>query len=444
MALRVFISHGSGKDQGKDQCVEDAVSLLVPELKRRGYEVFFDVESLRVGDVWAEELYMELFACDAAVVLLGPKTLEAPEWVRRETEVLVSRHVMKDLPHVLPGLMGGLDPKQARKVGFGPLFRLQACIQDRVAPYNPPPSLDCSVTVFVDWMLAEFANFGEAARDERVFEWAGRIADYLDKAARSSPKRVLTAAERLGLQDGDLQQLKARIGSDILLAFRLLAAAKEGGRLAQAVAELRPVLDGSLAGLVQELLPGWADQEAAECFLPAQDDDAPNDTRVIIFPARLPWMAEHHVERALCRKPMSWRVSTLAEESDLPWSEESPASRLRAACMEQLHDLFRVPPWNTLSDVEAIPGVLPYLVVNLKDYELETIIEVVRSLAEEFEGLKVLNVVVLAPEDVPEPKELEGCGLTDAVVVHPSPTDAEQRRAYQLYMAMDELLEQCG
>jgi hypothetical protein len=155
-------------------------------------------------------------------------------------------------------------------------------------------------------------------------------------------------------------------------------------------------------------------------------------------------MAEHHVQRALCMKPMSWRVSTLAEESDLPWSEESAASRLRAACIEQLYDLFRVPPWNTLSDVEAIPGVLPYLVVNLQDYELETIAEVVRSLVEEFEGLKVLNVVVLAPEDVPEPKELEGCGLTDAVVVHPSPTDAEQRRAYQLYKAMDDLLEQCG
>lgn len=442
MALRVFISHGSGKDQ-KDQCVEDAVKLLVPELKHRGYEVFYDVESLRQGDVWAEELYMELFECDAAVVLLGPKTLEAPEWVRRETEVLVSRHVMKNLPHVLPGLMGGLDPQRARRVGFGPLFRLQARIQDRVAPYNPPPGKNCSVEVFVTWILEEFAHVGEVARDEKVFEWAGRIADYLDKATRINPKRVLTAAQRLGLQGDDLRQIRARIGSDTLLAFRLLAAAKEGESLAQAVAELRPVLNGSLAGLVHEVLPGWADQQAAECFLP-QDDDAADEAKVIVFPAHLPWMAEHHVQRALCMKPMSWRVSSLAEEPDLPWSEESPAKRLRTACIEQLRDLFNVPPWKTLSAVEAIPGVLPYLVVNLQDYDLETISEVVRSLVEEFEGLKILNVVVLAPEDVPESKELEGCGLAEAVVVHPVPTDVEQCRAYQLYAAMDELLAQCG
>ncbi|MFK4157003.1 toll/interleukin-1 receptor domain-containing protein [Streptomyces fungicidicus] len=438
----MFISYGSGKDQ-KDQCVEDAVKLLVPELKQRGYDVFYDVESLRLGDVWAEELYMELFECDAAIVLLGPKTLEAPEWVRRETEVLVSRHVMKNLPHVLPGLMGGLDPNQARRVGFGPLFRLQARIQDRVTPYNPPPSKDSSVAVFVTWILEEFAHVGEVARNEEVFEWAGRIADYLDKATRTNHKRVLTAAQRLGLQGDDLQQIRARIGSDILLAFRLLAAAKEGERLAQAVAELRPVLNGSLAGLVHEVLPGWADQQAAECFLP-RDDDASDRAKVIVFPARLPWMVDHHVRRALCMKPMSWHVSTMAEEPDLPWSEESPADRLRTACIEQLRDLFRVPPWQTLSAVEAIPGVLPYLVVNLQDYDLETIAEVVGLLVEEFEGLKVLNVVVLAPEDVPEPKELEGCGLADAVVVHPSPTDAEQRRAYQLYTAMDDLLEQCG
>jgi hypothetical protein len=443
MALRVFISHGSGKGQEKDQCVEDAVTALVPELKRRGYDVFYDVESLRLGDVWAEELYMELFACDAAIVLLGPKTLEAPEWVRRETEVLVSRHVMKNLPHVLPGLMGGLDPRQARAVGFGPLLRLQARIQDRVPPYNPPPGKDASVPVFIRWMLEEFAHVGEAARDEKVFEWAERIAHYLDQAARSNPKRVLIAAQALGLQDSDLQQIRAKIGSDIFLAFRLLAAAKEGDHLAQALGELRPVLSGSLANLVHEVLPGWANQEAAECFLP-QERDAVDEAKVIVFPARLPWMAEHHVQRALCMKPTSWRVAALSEESDLPWSEESPANRLRTACIERLRDLFSVPPWKTLSSVEAIPGVLPYLVVNLQDYDLETIAEVVRSLVEEFEGLKGLNVVVLAPEDVPESKELESCDLADAVMVHPSPTDAEQCRAYQLYTAMDNLLQQCG
>ncbi|MFI9780517.1 toll/interleukin-1 receptor domain-containing protein [Streptomyces sp. NPDC051956] len=439
MALRVFISHGSGKDE----CVQDALNLLVPELKRRGYDVFFDIESLRLGDVWAEELYAELFACDAAVVLLGPKTLEDPEWVRRETEVLVSRHVMKNLPHVLPGLMGGLDPAQARRVGFAPLFRLQARIQDRHAPYNPPPSKESSVAQFVDWMLEEFAHVGEVTRNEGVTEWAERIATYLDKASRRNSNRVLTAAQRLGLQDNDLRQITARIGADLLLAFRLLSAAKEGEVLAQAVAELRSVLDASLAGLVQELLPGWADQEAAECFLPAQNGDAAVG-QLIVFPAHLAWMAEHHVQRALCMKPMSWRVSALAEESDLPWGGESPTERLREACLEQLRDLFCVPPWKTLADVEAIPGVLPYLVVSLADYSLETIAEVARSLLDEFEGLKGLNVVVLAPVEVPEPKELEVCGLADAVVVHPRPSDAEQSRAYRLHVAMDGLLKQCG
>ncbi|GAA2314450.1 toll/interleukin-1 receptor domain-containing protein [Streptomyces kunmingensis] len=440
MALRVFISHGSGRDE----CVQDALQLLIPELKRRGYRVFFDVESLRVGDVWAEELYTELFACDAAVVLLGPQTLQDPEWVRRETEVLVSRHVMKNLPHVLPGLMGGLDPAQARSVGFAPLFRLQARIQDRHDPYNPPPNGGSSVAQFVDWMLEEFAHVGEVVHDEQVSEWAERIAVYLDKASRRNAARVLTAAKRLGLHDSDLRQITARIGSDLLLAFRLLSAAREGEVLAQAIGELQSVLDASLAGLIHELLPGWADQEAAECFLPSRGSDASAEGKVIVFPAHLAWMAEHHVQRALCMKPESWRISALSEESDLPWAGESPTERLHDACLEQLLDLFRVPPWKSLADVEEIPGVLPYLVVSLEDYSLETIAEVVRSLLREFEGLKVLNVVVLAPVDVPEPKELEVCGLADAVVVHPRPSDAEQSRAYRLHRAMDGLLKQCG
>ncbi|WP_289936236.1 toll/interleukin-1 receptor domain-containing protein [Streptomyces sp. S.PNR 29] len=438
MGLKVFISHGAGKDE----CVEEALELLVPELEHRGYEVFVDVKSLRSGDVWAEQLYMELFRCDAAVVLLGPHTVADSEWVRRETEILMARHVMRSLPHVLPALLGGAGTREARSKGYGPLLRLQTKIHDRAENPNPRPGQAATVQEVVEWLLREFAHVGHVSSDEYVFEWADRIADYIDSASERSHKRVVKTAERLGLQGGDLQQIAARIGSHLLLAFRLLAAASQGVVLAQALAELQPALrTSSLKQLAEQLKPGWVDADAARCFLPEQTQEGPRG-RVIIFPAYDAWMADHHVQRALFVKPMSWRGAALEDEPDLALSDESLADWLYDACLSSLAGVFRAPPWDKeLKTVRHDERVTQYLVVSREDYALDVISEVARRLQARWPWL---GFVILTPEGLPDPKELEANGLTDAIRVTPAPDEATQAAAFTMVKSIDELLEQCA
>ncbi|MEU5464279.1 toll/interleukin-1 receptor domain-containing protein [Streptomyces althioticus] len=438
MGLKVFISHGAGKDE----CVEEALGLLVPELKRRGYEVFVDVESLRSGDVWAEHLYMELFRCDAAVVLLGPQTVEDSEWVRRETEILMARHVMRSLPHVLPALLGGAGTKAARLKGYGPLLRLQTEIHDRTASPNPRPGQASTVEEVVAWLLGEFAHVGQATSEDDVFEWAERIAAYIDRASERSHKRVVRSAERLGLHGGQLQQIAARIGSDLLLAFQMLTAAGKGVVLAQALGELQPVLNtASLKGLAEQVKPGWVDADAARCFLPDQTRDGPRG-RIIVFPAHDAWVADHHVQRALFVRPMSWRVGAVEDEPDLALGDEPLADRLYDACLSSLARVFRAPPWDKdFTTVRHDARVTQYLVVSLEDYPLDVVSDVARRLQARWPWL---GLVILTPDGIPDTKELEVNGLADAVLVASAPDEARQAEAFIMVMSIDELLERCA
>ncbi|MGI3198701.1 toll/interleukin-1 receptor domain-containing protein [Streptomyces sp. GLT-R25] len=101
--LKIFISHGG---EGTDACVDEALRLIVPRLTERGYDVFTDVDKLRTGDCWHEVLYEEMYLCDAAIVLLGPETIATSQWVRREADVLMGRHIVRSLRTVLPGFLG--------------------------------------------------------------------------------------------------------------------------------------------------------------------------------------------------------------------------------------------------------------------------------------------------------------------------------------------------
>lgn len=440
MGLKVFVSHGAGKDA----CVKEALELLVPALKARGYQVFVDMEGLRDGDRWSDELYFELYTCDAAIVLLGPKTVESSEWVRRESDILMSRYAMRSLPHVLPVLLGGVTSREARQQGFGPLMTLQARIEDRTATVNPVPAPDADPDHVVDWALREFAYIGDVTRCVETAAWAERVATYLDRASKRGPSAVVRAARALRMDGIELAQLKARVGSDLLLAFRLMAAAaKKGALLTQAIGELDSILDGpSLRALVEQLMPGWVNAAAARCFLPEVSAEAVRG-RTIVFAAHEGWMAEHHVQRALFVRPGSWSVGLLDEESDLPVDERPLAQTLMEACVEQLFQVFKVPPgWGTLEDMQPTDGVTDYLVVSLADYPLDAVAEVARSLRHDFPWLTM--VLLAPPNHVPQPKDLEAVDLSDAVAVDPAPSRSKQLQAHKLKVSMDHLLARCG
>ncbi|MGW2032891.1 toll/interleukin-1 receptor domain-containing protein [Streptomyces sp. NPDC001811] len=439
MGLKVFVSHGAGKDA----CVRDALELLVPALKTRGYEVFVDMESLRDGDRWSDELYFELYTCDAAIVLLGPKTVEGSEWVRRESDILMSRYTMRSLPHVLPVLLGGVTSREARKMGFGPLMTLQARIEDRTANLNPTPARNAASNDVVEWALREFSHVGDVTHCADTAEWAGRVATYLDQAGKRAPSAVVSAAKALHMDGIELAQLKARVGSDLLLAYRLMSAAAKGVLLAQALGHLISLLDGSsMRSLAEQLMPGWVDATAAQRFLPSLSGQEVQG-RTLVFAAHESWMAEHHVQRALFVRPGSWSIGLLDEEGDLPQDDRPLAETLREACVEQLFQVFKVPPdWGTLDDMQPTDGVTDYLVVSLADYPLDVVAEVVRSLRNDFPWLTV--VLLAPPGHVPEQKDLEAVDLADAVAVDPAPSRLEQLQAHKLKVSMDDLLARCG
>ncbi|MFC8668741.1 toll/interleukin-1 receptor domain-containing protein [Streptomyces sp. NPDC057199] len=425
--------------------MSDALECLVPVLKERGYDVFVDMDNLRGTDRWTDELYSELYVCDAAIVLLGPKTVESSDWVRRESDILMSRHTMKSLPHVLPILLGGATSRMARKRGFGPLMSLQAVIEDRVRDANPVPSIEAPLDVVIDWALREFAHVGMVTRCPEVERWAERIADFLDQAAKNATRAVVRAAERLHLDGIRLAQVKARVGSDLLLAFELLTAAKKGHLLSQALGELQPALDGrSLHALTEQLVPGWVDAKAAKCFLP----DAPSGQvqgRLILFPARKMWMAEHHVQRALFVRPGSWSLGALSDEEDLPLDERPLVDVLMEACVQELYAVFYAPDGEGLDGLLGLPqveGVTFYLMLSLADYPLEAVAEVAAQLQGHFPWL---NFILLAPPDhETDFKEVEAFGLPNAVCVEPAPTPEAQIAAFRLKMTTDELLAKCG
>ncbi|MEV7876407.1 MULTISPECIES: toll/interleukin-1 receptor domain-containing protein [Streptomyces] len=125
MSLRIFISHGAGRDADVRSVLEN----IVPRLTASGYDVFVDVEKLRAGDEWHEVPYREMYRCDAAIVLLGPETVAAPRWVRREAEVLVGRFKVGGLAAVLPGIVGDVSTAEARKPGFDALLSIQAAVR---------------------------------------------------------------------------------------------------------------------------------------------------------------------------------------------------------------------------------------------------------------------------------------------------------------------------
>lgn len=89
----------------------ERASLLREALKGRGLSVFHDVESLRAGGKWMEELQKEIDSCSAFVVLIGCDGVR--RWVGAETQAALNRHFGahddQRLP-IFPILLGNTAP----------------------------------------------------------------------------------------------------------------------------------------------------------------------------------------------------------------------------------------------------------------------------------------------------------------------------------------------
>src|SRR5262249_30684759 len=93
--LQIFICYRRADTSGEAVALSDKLS------RRRGFEVFKDVDNIRPGQDWLETVEQSIEQCDVLLVLIGnlwvgPRTdeghsLDENDHVRREIEAALAR-----------------------------------------------------------------------------------------------------------------------------------------------------------------------------------------------------------------------------------------------------------------------------------------------------------------------------------------------------------------
>lgn len=118
MKPRVFISHST-----KDETAHERLSQLREALSEAEFDALVDVEHLRPGQKWRDELYTWLGVCDFAVVIITPRSLEPDNpWVAREANILMWRRVLDTNFHVAWILADGTRPEDLNQGLFKDLL----------------------------------------------------------------------------------------------------------------------------------------------------------------------------------------------------------------------------------------------------------------------------------------------------------------------------------
>lgn len=415
---------------------------IVGCLTDRGYDVFTDVDKLRVGDEWNPVLFEEMYLCDVAIVLLGPNTITSSDWVRREAEVLMGRHAVRSLATVLPVFVGTRDTKEARRRGFGALLKLQAELGER--PSNPLPD-DPGPGGYADWLAAEFAPVTPPAGVARDFHlWSSRIAAFLKSARLHNADTLVDAATALCRSAGEVvHHVRAKVGAELFLAHVLLKEGEkvrsedEASALPEALAALRPGLAGSqLHQLRHEVLPGWVAPADAEAFTPPLPGAGAEHRRVVLLDAYAAWTAEQHVRRTVFNAPARYRLSALPADEDVVADEASGEEALMALCRATLPSVFALPPNAPLKPgwVRQDGQAGEYLVVDATGREFADVAAVVNRVHDDYPWL---TIVVLVSEGVPPPEVLADLGMARAVTVRPG--SGVEHRAYKLNIALADI-----
>jgi hypothetical protein len=97
--MLLFLSH-SGEESA-------AAQVLADTLRRAGLDVWLDVEKLKPGDQWMEQIEAALARADAFGVYIGPSGIQ--RWVDREVRAALQREVDDAGFRIIPILGPGAD-----------------------------------------------------------------------------------------------------------------------------------------------------------------------------------------------------------------------------------------------------------------------------------------------------------------------------------------------
>lgn len=155
MKYQIFISYR--RENG-----EYLAALLKDRLTEIGYQVFYDVESLRSGD-FNEELLAVIEECDDVLVVLPPGGLDRcitdeKDWVRREVV-----HALKCKKNVVPVLMRNFEFPDELPEELEPLSRMNGVSANM-------EYFDAVIRRITELRLVSKVNVSEAEENRRIRE----------------------------------------------------------------------------------------------------------------------------------------------------------------------------------------------------------------------------------------------------------------------------------
>lgn len=155
MRYQIFISYR--RENG-----EYLAALLKDRLSEIGYQVFYDVESLRSGD-FNEELLSVIEECEDVLVVLPPGGLDRcitdeKDWVRREVV-----HALKCKKNVIPVLMRNFKFPEELPEELEPLARMNGVSANM-------EYFDAVIRRITDLRLVSKVNVSEAEENRRLKE----------------------------------------------------------------------------------------------------------------------------------------------------------------------------------------------------------------------------------------------------------------------------------
>ena len=320
--MRIFISHGTNKDDAADLSF---LRELADELGKStgpatpAHTVLLDLTRLKAGDDWPGILHDFLAECQAAVLVLSKRALTRP-WVLKEATILSYRKareksafpffcvVMPDTSmaavQALPAFNAlGLDGQQAFAPGTPPA-QVAAWVKTLLAQIQVP-----DVTP-LDRLQNELANRIGLTQNTQALEqicedWLGEPVEWFASSERGTQRaRVMARA----IARGDLRKLKTL--ARMTMALRGTALNNEN---------CKRVLDLSASLWVDAEVAGQLGAFMAAAF-PLDDDPASTAPLAVALNSEA---AEHGLKMAVwrCQLPdtaesVYWVAGGLADNSE--------------------------------------------------------------------------------------------------------------------------------
>ena len=189
----IFVSHAS-----EDKAL--VVRPLAEMLRDRGYEVWYDEFSLKLGDSLRRGIDLGLAKCTFGIVVLS-NNFFAKEWPQKELDALTTREASEARQLILPVWHAisakeivSRSPMLADKVGVSTDLGLEIVVE-RIVEVIGPSGFESKVATGRDSIIYNFA-------DQNVLDWRSSVSDLFDggnptSKSWSSLNDIVTALRRI-------------------------------------------------------------------------------------------------------------------------------------------------------------------------------------------------------------------------------------------------------